>query len=51
MVHVHEYTKSEVEGLLKKYGFRILRSWYSEVNDLMYVDAEPEEYLNLKSSY
>lgn len=47
--HVHEYTKKKVEELLKMYGFKILKTWYSEVNDLTYVDAEPNEYQRLKS--
>jgi len=46
-LHVHEYTKPEVEDLLERYGFRVLRSFYSDVNDLTYVDAEAEEYLEL----
>jgi len=45
--HVHEYTKREVEDLLEKLGFRILRSFYSEVNDLTYVDINNDEYLDL----
>jgi len=32
--HVKEYTKNEVEGLLRDSGFKILESFYSEVNDL-----------------
>ncbi|MEM1712443.1 MAG: hypothetical protein QXX39_02185, partial [Acidilobaceae archaeon] len=47
--HVHEYTKKEVEKLLLEHGFRVLISQYSEVNDLTLVDAEPREYLKLKS--
>ncbi|MEM4570330.1 MAG: hypothetical protein QXE66_03375 [Desulfurococcaceae archaeon] len=35
--------------LLKRYGFRILEALYSEVNDLTYVDAEPGEYVKLRS--
>lgn len=48
-LHVHEYTKKEVEELLVKHGFMILESQYSDVNDLTYLDAEPEAYLSLKS--
>lgn len=47
--HVHEYTKQEVEELLMKHGFRVLKINYTEVDDLIFVDAKPEEYLNLKS--
>ncbi|MEM1632378.1 MAG: class I SAM-dependent methyltransferase [Thermofilum sp.] len=47
--HVREYTKKEVEKLLLEHGFRVLISQYSEVNDLTLVDAEPREYLKLKS--
>jgi len=46
-LHVHEYTKTEVEDLLERHGFRVLRSFYSDVNDLTYVDAEAEEYFKL----
>lgn len=46
-LHVHEYTKPEVEDLLGRHGFRVLRSFYSDVDDLTYVDAEAEEYLEL----
>jgi len=46
-LHVREYTKREVEDLLGRHGFRVLRSFYSDVNDLTYVDAEAEEYLGL----
>ena len=46
-LHVKEYTKDEVEKLLKEYGFRILESFYSEVNDLHFVDAELHDYLRI----
>jgi len=46
-LHVREYTKREVEDLLARHGFRVLRSFYSDVNDLTFVDAEVEEYLEL----
>jgi len=42
-LHVREYTKCEVEDLLGRHGFRALRSFYSDVNDLIYIDAEAEE--------
>jgi len=47
--HVRECIKKEVVELLKRYGFRVLEARYSEVNDLTYVDAEPGEYVKLKS--
>jgi len=47
--HVHEYTKSEVEQLLQQYGFNVVESFYSDVNDLTLVDAEGDEYLALGS--
>jgi len=46
-LHVHEYTKPEVKDLLGRHGFRVLRSFYSDVDDLTYVDAEAEEYFEL----
>jgi len=47
--HVHEYTKSEVEQLLQQYGFDVVESFYSDVNDLTLVDTEGDEYLALGS--
>lgn len=47
--HMHEYTKREVEELLEKHGFRVLKTWHSEINDPTFVNAEFEEYLNLNS--
>ncbi|MEM4977158.1 MAG: class I SAM-dependent methyltransferase, partial [Desulfurococcaceae archaeon] len=47
--HVHEYTKKDIEELLERHGFRVLEAYYSEVNDLTLVDAEPREYLKLES--
>ena len=44
-LHVREYTKYEVEGLLRDHGFRICESFYSEVNDLHFVEANPHDYL------
>ena len=37
-LHVREYTKHEVEELLRNSGFKILESFYSEVNDLHFVE-------------
>ncbi|MGC9107506.1 MAG: class I SAM-dependent methyltransferase [Infirmifilum sp.] len=49
--HVHEYTKNEVEELLAANGFKTIRSYYSTVNDLTYVDVEePRQHL-AKPSY
>ena len=45
--HVKEYTKSEVECLLRNSGFKILESFYSEVNDLHFVEANPCDYLRI----
>ncbi|MEM1510273.1 MAG: methyltransferase domain-containing protein, partial [Thermofilaceae archaeon] len=47
--HVHEYTKKEIEELLEKHGFKVIRSLYSEINDLTHVDAESGDYPRLKS--
>ncbi len=38
--HVHEYTKEEVEVLVKTSGFDILQSYYSLVNDLSYINLK-----------
>lgn len=47
--HIHEYTKREIENLLIEHGFKILQSYYTEINDLAFLDATPEEYLNIKN--
>jgi SAM-dependent methyltransferase len=46
-LHVKEYTKYEVEELLRNSGFKILESFYSEVNDLHFVEAKPCDYLRI----
>lgn len=46
-LHVKEYTKYEVEELLKNAGFKILESFYSDVNDLRFVEADPYDYLRI----
>ncbi len=47
-LHVHEYTKKEVEEMLVGSGFKIIESYYSTINDLTFVDAkEPKQYLTL----
>jgi len=48
VTHVHEYTKKEVEELLKKHGFRVIKSLYSEINDLTLVNAEPGEHMKIE---
>jgi 2-polyprenyl-3-methyl-5-hydroxy-6-metoxy-1,4-benzoquinol methylase len=47
--HVHEYTMKEVVALLREAGFEIIKAYYSIVNDLTYIDADPEEYLRILS--
>ena len=49
VIHVHEYTRREVVELLERHGFKVLEANYSKVNDLTYVDAEPGEYVKLRS--
>jgi len=47
--HVREYTMPEVLAMLEEAGFKPVEYYYSAVNDLTYVDAEPEEYKRLGS--
>ena len=47
--HVREYTMKEVVSLLREVGFEIVKAYYSIVNDLTYIDADPEEYLRISS--
>jgi len=47
--HVREYTMSEVLTLLKEAGFEAMKAYYSIVNDLAFIDADPEEYLKIAS--
>jgi len=47
-LHVREYTKYEVEELLRNSGFKILESFYSEVNDLHFVEANPYDLLRIE---
>ena len=47
--HVHEYTMKEVVALLREAGFEIIKAYYSIVNDLTCIDADPEEYLRILS--
>jgi len=46
---VHEYTMKEVVALLREAGFEIIKAYYSIVNDLTYIDADPEEHLRILS--
>jgi len=46
--HVREYTASEVLTMLEEAGFKPVEFYYSAVNDLTYVNAEPEDYKRLR---
>jgi 2-polyprenyl-3-methyl-5-hydroxy-6-metoxy-1,4-benzoquinol methylase len=45
--HVREYTMREVVSLLRGAGFEVIKAYYSIVNDLTYINADPEEYLRI----
>jgi len=45
--HVREYTLREVVSMVEAAGFRVVEAYYSIVNDLILVDAEPEDYLRV----
>jgi len=47
--HVREYTMEEVVSMIRKAGFEVVKAYYSTVNDLSYIDAEPEEYPKITS--
>ena len=47
--HVREYTMREVVSLLREAGFEITKAYYSTVNDLTLIDADPEDYLGISS--
>jgi SAM-dependent methyltransferase len=47
--HVREYTMKEVVSLLREAGFEITKAYYSVVNDLTFIDADPEEHLRISS--
>jgi SAM-dependent methyltransferase len=47
--HIREYTMKEVVSLLRGAGFEVIKVYYSIVNDLTYIDADPEEYLRISS--
>jgi len=46
--HVREYTMEEVLELIKGAGFDVIESYYSLISDLIYVDADQEDYLRMK---
>jgi len=46
-VHVREYVMSEFCSIVEAAGFRVVEAYYSIVNDLTFVDAEPEDYLRV----
>ena len=46
--HVREYTMEEVLELIKGAGFDVIESYYSLISDLIYVDADQENYLRMK---
>jgi hypothetical protein len=48
--HVREYTMEEVISLLIEAGFEVVKVHYSIVNDLTYINADPEEYLRISDS-
>jgi SAM-dependent methyltransferase len=47
--HVREYIMKEVVSLLREAGFEIAKAYYSIVNDLTFINANPEEYLRVSS--
>jgi 2-polyprenyl-3-methyl-5-hydroxy-6-metoxy-1,4-benzoquinol methylase len=47
--HVREYTMREVVSLLREAGFEVTKAYYLIVDDLTYIDAEPEEHLRISS--
>ena len=47
--HVREYAMREVISLLREAGFEITKVYYSTVNDLTLIDADPEEHLRISS--
>jgi hypothetical protein len=39
----------EVVSLLREVEFEIVKAYYSIINDLTFIDADPEEYLRVSS--
>jgi SAM-dependent methyltransferase len=48
--HVREYTMREVVSLLREAGFEVIKAYYPIVNDLTFIDADPEKHLRISSS-
>jgi SAM-dependent methyltransferase len=48
--HARKYTMREVVSLFRESGFEVIKAYYSVVNDLTFIDADPEEYLGISSS-
>jgi 2-polyprenyl-3-methyl-5-hydroxy-6-metoxy-1,4-benzoquinol methylase len=48
--HAREYTMREVVSLLREAGFEVIKAYYSIVNDLTFINADPEGYLRVSSS-
>jgi hypothetical protein len=46
---VREYTMKEVISLLREAGFEIVKTYYSIIADLTYIDTCLEEYLRISS--
>jgi len=47
--HAREYTMRKVVSLLREAGFEIIKAHYSTVNNLTFIDADPEEHLGVSS--
>jgi 2-polyprenyl-3-methyl-5-hydroxy-6-metoxy-1,4-benzoquinol methylase len=47
--HVREYTMKEVVSLLREARFEITKAYYSVVNDLTFINVDPEEHLRISS--
>jgi 2-polyprenyl-3-methyl-5-hydroxy-6-metoxy-1,4-benzoquinol methylase len=45
--HVREYTMNEILSVLREAGFEIMKAYYSIVNDLAFINAEPDDYLRI----
>jgi len=49
LYHVREYTMREVLLLLREAGFEVIKAYYSIVNDLTFIVANPEQHLRISS--
>jgi SAM-dependent methyltransferase len=47
--YVREYTMKEVVSLLREAGFEVIKAHHSTVNNLTFIDADPEEHLGVSS--